>query len=41
MNLSKDLKDLEAARERVKHFIEEVKSNGEEIENDVEIGSKK
>ena len=38
MKLSKDLKDLEAARERVKHSIEEAKSNDEEIENDVEIG---
>ncbi|RHN59294.1 putative P-loop containing nucleoside triphosphate hydrolase, leucine-rich repeat domain, L [Medicago truncatula] len=33
--LSKDLKDLEAARQRVNHSIEEAKSNGEEIENDV------
>jgi len=41
MKLPKDLKDLEAARERVKHSIEEAKSNGEEIENDVEIGWKK
>jgi len=31
MKLSKDLKDLEAARERVEHSIEEANSNGEEV----------